>query len=243
MNPWVAIDVDMKSNPKVWALAKNVRGLSGDGPRTHIAIAMGHLVELFGAVAKLRPNGRVNDISDELLEEWAGWGGEHGRFAAAFRESFVIDGVIKGWDERNGKLLSARERERERKAADRARTVRRTIQGQGAETAADCPRNGGATVPDLTRPLSTPPLPPASGGDEVATATDNGTATADRRTPRARGDNPRAVTESELEHIRAVCARYSGPQFTPPEAWTEFSDDERTLIKRKGGLMAIWNDA
>jgi len=60
-----------------------------------------------------RADGRVGEVSDELLEQWAMWRGKPGRFAAAFRERCVDEsGNLRGWWRNEGVL---REQERSRR--------------------------------------------------------------------------------------------------------------------------------
>src|SRR5688572_21824242 len=87
--------------------------------------ALGHLVALQGRLAEHQPDGRLADLDNELLEQWARWGGERGLFAAAVRELLIApDGCLVGWTEKVGRFISRFERERERKRNARARNGR-----------------------------------------------------------------------------------------------------------------------
>lgn len=132
MTLWIRIDANIGENPNVWKLA-GVRGLSANE-------SVGLLVVLFGKVAEHCPHGNVSDVPDALLERWAGWTGEPGAFATSFRELFVSDGVVEGWEKRQGKLVERAEKERQRAAARRAADSTPKVRGQSANESAA--RNG-----------------------------------------------------------------------------------------------------
>ena len=88
------------------------------------AAAVGHLVMLWGGALESETNGYLNDIPDAQIEAWAGWDGEPGRFAQFVRAHHVdADGRINEWDDYAGVLEAQRERERTKKAAQRARNA------------------------------------------------------------------------------------------------------------------------
>lgn len=132
MNLWIRIDANIGRNPTVWKMA-DVRGLSA-------VEIVGHLVMLFGNVAEHAPHGDVSSVSDRLIEEWAGWHGEPGAFASSFRELFVSDGVIDGWEKRQGKLIERAAKERERAARRRSADSTPKVREQSADASAA--RNG-----------------------------------------------------------------------------------------------------
>lgn len=132
MNLWIRIDANIGRNPTVWKMA-DVRGLSA-------VEIVGHLVMLFGNVAEHAPHGDVSSVSDRLIEEWAGWHGEVGAFASSFRDLFVTDGVIDGWEKRQGKLIERAAKERERAARRRSADHPPKVREQSADASAA--RNG-----------------------------------------------------------------------------------------------------
>lgn len=97
------------------------------------AAALGFLVALWGAVAEHSTEGRIADVPDLLLEEWAGWHGTPRLFARWVREHHTDeDGRLRDWDETNGPLDTRREsnrraarahREREKSKSGRKRPV------------------------------------------------------------------------------------------------------------------------
>jgi hypothetical protein len=197
MTLWVRIDANIGENPKVWELAdrlSGLRGVSAESPRRENGVraetCVGLLVILFGKVAAHAPSGDVADVSDALLERWAGWAGEPGAFAAAFRDLFVTDGHIDGWAERQGKLVERAERERERwqrrKSAPNSAETPRSDAGVSAEESAA--RNGTVRI--------TTPLPP----EGAARPNGKRPRPADKPAP---SDDERAV----LDHYRAVHPR------------------------------------
>lgn len=74
-----------------------VRGLAAE-LRICRAHALGSFVMLCLNCAQDHPSGHVADFSDQQIEEWAGWKGRRGRFAAAFRRvGLTPSGRIRGW--------------------------------------------------------------------------------------------------------------------------------------------------
>jgi hypothetical protein len=111
---WIRVDASAPNDPKMGELA--------DYLRTARAHAFGLVSGVWCAMAEHAVDGDLTGVSDRTLEEWAGWTGKRGRFAAAFREIFLhkvveVDGkmgVLPGWNERQGALLSRMERDRQR---------------------------------------------------------------------------------------------------------------------------------
>lgn len=68
-------------------------------------------------------DGNAASISDTSLEQWAGWRGERGRFAHAFRARCVDDaGIVRGWW-RQEKLLARQLRDRTKRSRGRKTPV------------------------------------------------------------------------------------------------------------------------
>lgn len=119
--------------------------------------AMGLLVELWGNVAQHTERGVVRDLPATLLEDWAGWRGEAGRFAKFVLEHHTTDGVINEWDEYAGRLEERRDNERKRKADGRrakdaaGSTLRSTLTvsaGQAQDSTQDVLRTGEGNTTD-----------------------------------------------------------------------------------------------
>lgn len=104
---WVAVSVDVNDDPKVAAFAKAL-GVELDS-------AVARLVGLWGKMARHENvDGNLADVTDEVLERWAGWRGKTGRFAEEFRRRFTQGDVVNGWPEWNGKHIARAVAERER---------------------------------------------------------------------------------------------------------------------------------
>ena len=103
---WIAIDTDIGNHPKTWAMVD-----ATGAPRESI---VGCLTMLFGAMKEHASDGSLATVSDSALEAWAGWTGQRGAFAQGFRGLFVKDGVVTGWERRNGKLQKQYEEKRAR---------------------------------------------------------------------------------------------------------------------------------
>jgi hypothetical protein len=140
-----------------------------------VLAAEGLLVNLWGKVAEHVPDGRIADVDDDQLEEWARWRGETGTFASAYRARFASDGVIKRWQEYQGKLLEYRKRERDRwqqrrEAVNEARRKRYEEQQAEREKSRTRGRTGGANgVAPAVAPACAPP-PDGNGNGNIQSA-------------------------------------------------------------------------
>lgn len=121
------------------------------------AQALGHYTAVCCKVGEHRGDGRVGDVSDTLLEQWALWRGKRGRFAAAFRERCQdADGLLRGWW-RQDKLDEKREKDRQRQARFRAaKSKNATTNAEGVT------RDGG-----VTDTVTSPTNPDAYGTNET----------------------------------------------------------------------------
>lgn len=111
---WVAIDVAVGDNPKVWRFAAELYQLPPKYADLGLPAAVGHVSMLLGAVKLNAPDGDISAVPDDLLELWAKWRGKRGAFAPLYRRRFAPDGKIKDWEEWNGRLLAKQEAERQR---------------------------------------------------------------------------------------------------------------------------------
>lgn len=98
-----------------------VVGWLADRLGIELATALGLYTAVCCKVGEHRADGRVSEVADTLLEQWALWRGKRGRFAAAFRERCQDEsGLLRGWW-RQDKLDEKREKDRERQRNFRAR--------------------------------------------------------------------------------------------------------------------------
>lgn len=98
MTLWIRVDADTADNPKVGRFAAKL-GLS-------VEAAVGHLVRVWGKMAEQNSDGKLAGVRGITIESWANWRGKKGRFADAFRRTFVVKGgIVKGYGERQGKLI------------------------------------------------------------------------------------------------------------------------------------------
>ena len=115
MSRWVAIDVAIGDNPKVWRFAGALFGpIRGKMADLVLPAAAGHITMLLGSIKIHAPSGDVSDVPDDLIELWAKWRGARGLFASAWRKEFAPDGNVNDWEEWNGRLVRQQEAERER---------------------------------------------------------------------------------------------------------------------------------
>lgn len=115
MSRWVAIDVAIGDNPKVWRFAGALFGpIRGKMADLILPAAAGHITMLLGSIKIHAPSGDVSDVPDELIELWAKWRGTRGLFASTWRKEFAPDGMVNDWEEWNGRLVRQQEAERKR---------------------------------------------------------------------------------------------------------------------------------
>lgn len=127
---WIRVETNIGDTVEIGRL-RSVLGLS-----RHQAIGM--IVDLFGSFAEHQVRGDLREVLDTLIEDWARWQGEPGRFAQAFRQIFAPGGVCELWQEQQDTLIRRQEADRERKRRQRR-------------------RERGEPEPDLFAPPVTPP--------------------------------------------------------------------------------------
>ncbi|MBK7907551.1 MAG: hypothetical protein IPJ78_13455 [Gemmatimonadetes bacterium] len=157
MQSWIRVNVGVPDEPKVIGLA--------DTLTIEPELALGHVIATWCRIGEHAPDGDLSAISDLVLERWAGWRGERGRYAAAFREAFVQEGRMPGWDRLQGKLIELAKKDRARK------------EGASAENPRNIPGSSVVTVQDVTGQDVTERA-------RTATATTTTTTTAPTRQPR-----------------------------------------------------------
>ncbi len=112
--PWIRVHANLPARPVVGRLS--------DALKVRRAEAVGLLVALWGQVAQHGRGGNISGVSDRQLEEWAGWAGKRGVFAAWVRSAHCTDdGVIRDWEEYQGPLEARRAADRERQRLHRER--------------------------------------------------------------------------------------------------------------------------
>ncbi len=151
MKLWIRLDASLPRDPEVAELAERVGVKKAE--------AIGLLACVWSAVAEHRPSGDVSGISAATLEDWAEFEPrgkvKRGTFAAAFTSLFVKDGMVRGWKERQGKLIERMEKDRKRKqeseeSANNSTEIPQTFHGNSAPTL----RNG--TEQDETEETKSP---------------------------------------------------------------------------------------
>lgn len=125
MKLWIRLDADAPDDPHILDLA-DVLGIDP-------AHAFGCCAAVWCRMAPHATDGDLSTVRDATLERWAGWTGARGVFAAAFRAAFAAEGVVGGWDARQGKLIARQDRERERLRAYRERTARNAASERDAD--------------------------------------------------------------------------------------------------------------
>ena len=128
---WIRVDADTPRDPNIVSLALSLGTSPGQ--------MLGHCVCVWLAVAEHCADGDMSLVTPGTIEHWAQWTGAEG-FGAAFLSTFVQDGVLQAFRDRNAKLAEQREKEREKKRKQRAGQ-----QGDNKGTGAKSPptvRNG-----------------------------------------------------------------------------------------------------
>jgi hypothetical protein len=104
---WIRIAVAIGDDPDIHELA--------DALGVRVAEAVGLVVGTLVRFPEHAPDGNLGPLRDTLIERWAGWEGDRGRFAIELRRIFLNDeGKWEAWDKHNGKALQKLERDRER---------------------------------------------------------------------------------------------------------------------------------
>lgn len=153
---WIRVDAHEVHSPLVARLAEAL-GLKP----VH---ALGHLVALAGQVAEQTSDGRIKDVPDVTLEQWAVWERPRGKFAAAVRQHVqdAETGEMAGWYEKMFQLVKHRERDAERKRKERRRSGSTSARSEPISQASE------ASPPDI-RGQSVDSPPPRNGTEENKT--------------------------------------------------------------------------
>lgn len=122
-----------------------------------------------GLLVELPDHARGGDlagVSDRTLDRWAGWRGERGAFAAAFRAIFLAaDGSFSAWDRHNGAAIRASDAAVERMRSLRAGKKKTPPQPQQPQQVTSVRRTFGerSHLRDGSTLKSTSPVPGERG--------------------------------------------------------------------------------
>lgn len=147
MKLWIRIDSALPRDPDVQKLSKIVQ--------IRKAETVGLLTCLWGVIAEHRPSGDISDLSPDTIEEWAEFEPrgrvKRGAFAEAFLSLFTTDGYVRGWKDRQGKLIENAEKDRARKQSKRP-TEPTEPQKEPPQNSEDFPRTfrGNSTATERT---------------------------------------------------------------------------------------------
>ena len=104
---WIRISVAIGDDPDVGRLADAL-----DCPVAH---AVGLVVLTLTKFPEHAPDGNLAHIADGMIERWAGWNGERGKYAQSLRDIFLNpEGVWVSWEKHNGNALQKLAKDRER---------------------------------------------------------------------------------------------------------------------------------
>lgn len=132
---WIRVAVGIKDDPKLSELA--------DRLNVQLAHAVGHVVCTLLQFPDHALSGDISRISPATLERWAGWSGPKGKYDAAFRAVFCVEGVVPSWMKHNGapirKSLADVEYRRDERARQREKSgkSRRDVGATSALTRRD----------------------------------------------------------------------------------------------------------
>jgi hypothetical protein len=163
---WIRIAVAIGDDPDIHELAEAL------GVR--VAEAVGLVVGTLVRFPEHAPDGNLAQLRDSLIERWAGWEGDRGKFAAELRRIFLSpEGKWESWDKHNGKALQKLERDRERlrqkredseNVARQLRDTRQSVAGTDGRTD-EVQLRGGYRRKALTpEPFRTDPFCKKCGG-------------------------------------------------------------------------------
>lgn len=110
MKLWIRVDASAPRDPAIARIAGEL------GVRA--AEALGLCAAVWCAMSEHAVRGDIAEVPDRTLESWAQWEGRRGRFAPIFRKIFAPAGVVHGWTDRQGALLTRMERDRLRHRKD-----------------------------------------------------------------------------------------------------------------------------
>lgn len=95
---WIRVASRVSQDAKIWRLAELA------GCDRHKAV--GHCIDLWGAMTEQAQDGALGDVPDAVLEAWAQWDGRRGRFAAAVRATLLDErGVVAAWERYQGAAI------------------------------------------------------------------------------------------------------------------------------------------
>lgn len=215
---FVAIDTDIAGDRVTYAIAEAL-GV----PRRE---AVGILTLFFAGVAKHADDGHLGRILDRQLEDWCLWDRDAGQLANVVRAQLCDEhGVVRRWEEWNGRMIRRAKAERDRKR--RAREDAARARGQSADAAQDRPRTrrgrGGGTahVPDLTRP-------------DLTRTTTTTTPLSAEQPPKVSGGWPAAVAQAWCHQVGVINEGRVGKQLQP--FMRTYADPERA---REAAVAAV----
>lgn len=135
--PWIAVQKSVVDHPKVIELGETL----GE------PLALAYLVTLWCRVAEYAPSGRVSGARPRtVLERFANWRGEPGKFAEAAISAGLVDErdgalVVHDWDELQGPHIERAKQDVDRKRKYRANLKKsqrpQTVRGRSADGPAE----------------------------------------------------------------------------------------------------------
>jgi len=95
---WIRVAVAIGDDPDIHRLA--------DALGCPVTQSVGLVVLALTKFPEHAPDGNLAQVPDSLIERWAGWDGERGKFAAALRQTFLNpQGVWVAWEKHNGAAM------------------------------------------------------------------------------------------------------------------------------------------
>jgi hypothetical protein len=117
---WIRIAIGIGDDPDIHELA--------DALNVRVAEAVGLVVGTLVRFPEHAPDGNLTQLRDTLIERWAGWEGDRGKYAAELRRIFLKDGVWTSWEKHNGAAMRDAVRARERAAEYRRRNAEQLLE-------------------------------------------------------------------------------------------------------------------
>lgn len=209
--------------------------------------AVGMLHYLWWWALDNAPDGDITGVSDKTLAVASHWHGTPTLWEQTLRQVGLVDGgieerrILHNWQDYTGKLVSARERNRERQQSFRERQ-------RNANVTVTSPLRNGATQPNPTQPNSNNPsaVPPVTAATnsspdkktEVKPLENTGATDSPLIAAASPSSRTRATTEAEfLEYVEGLKVEFPDldyeVEFRKFNLW--WSEDGRKLKRPKSG--------
>lgn len=145
MNNWIAVDCDMRDDPKTRAVARATHMKPNE--------CVGAIVAVLSKMRRMAQTGSLADVDNATLNEWAGYKSD-ATFAGHFVKQFCDDKrKVGAWMKYNGRMIAKNKRDvaRIRKYREKKKLERRNGNGDATRIVTRTKR-GRSRSPNPTQP-------------------------------------------------------------------------------------------